>query len=201
MAGSAPVRVKRQPWGRTERVRTGPVGEQWGWTLPRKQPRVSEASKDGRQFAKWREGANRFWTEGTPCARERAWWQISGAGQPGQGGGKKQEGCERWGGRGGQQAGLQEPERPPRRTGLTLLSSQGAPRPCWTSQAWISLPRAPPTQSCPPAPVTRPAPSSLAPPFPCLTMSSCLWVRRGPGPEEGGLAAGGGGSGGDARSM
>lgn len=63
--------------------------------------------------------------------------------------------------------------------------SQGAPRPCWTSQAWISLLRAPPTQPCPPALVTRPALSNPAPPYPCLMMSSCLWVRKGPGPEWG----------------
>lgn len=67
---------------------------------------------------------------------------------------------------------------------------QGAPRPCWTSQAWISILRAPPTQPCPPALVTRPALSNPAPPYPCLMMSSCLWVRKGPGPEGGGAAAG-----------
>lgn len=64
---------------------------------------------------------------------------------------------------------------------------QGAPRPSWTSQAWISLLPAPPTQPCPPTLVTRPALSSPAPRFPCLMMSSCLWVRKGAGLEEGGL--------------
>lgn len=91
-----------------------------------------------------------------------------------------------------QHLGLQQPDCPPPRACLTLLSPQGAPRPCWTSPAWISLLRAPPTQACPPALLTQPAPSSLAPQFPCLMMSSCLWVRKGWGPEEGGLAAGGG---------
>nr|KAF6373725.1 golgi associated, gamma adaptin ear containing, ARF binding protein 1 [Pipistrellus kuhlii] len=58
--------------------------------------------------------------------------------------------------------------------------SLGAPRPCWTSQAWISLLQAPPTQPCPPALSPRPAPSSPAPPSPCLTMSSCLWASVTP---------------------
>lgn len=67
---------------------------------------------------------------------------------------------------------------------------QGAPRPFWTSQAWIFLRQAPPTQPCPPALVTRPARSSPAPQFPCLMMSSCLWVRKGLGlgPEQGRLS-------------
>lgn len=86
--------------------------------------------------------------------------------------------------------GLQEPDCPPPRVCLTFLSPQGARRPCWTSPAWISPLQAPPIQPCPPALLTRPAPSSLAPQFPCLTMSSCLWVRRGRGPEEGRAAAG-----------
>lgn len=67
---------------------------------------------------------------------------------------------------------------------------QGAPRPFWTSQAWISLRQAPPTQLCPPALATRPARSSPAPRCPCLMMSSCLWVRKGLGPglEQGRLS-------------
>nr|KAF6495002.1 golgi associated, gamma adaptin ear containing, ARF binding protein 1 [Rousettus aegyptiacus] len=59
--------------------------------------------------------------------------------------------------------------------GDAAASSIPAPRPCWTSQAWISLPQEP-IQPRPPALVTRPAPSSPASPFPCLTMSSCLWA-------------------------
>lgn len=66
---------------------------------------------------------------------------------------------------------------------------QGAPQPCWISQAWISRLRPPPTQPCPPALASRPAPSSPVPQFPCLTTSSCLWVRKGPGLEEGGLSS------------
>lgn len=82
----------------------------------------------------------------------------------------------------------------PRPQGLGVASAQGwpdspfppqgAPRPCWTSQVWISLRWAPLTQPRPPALVTRPAWSSPAPQLPYLTMSSCLWVRKGRGPEQ-----------------
>lgn len=71
-----------------------------------------------------------------------------------------------------------EPECPPTGLADSPFPPQGAPRPCWTSQAWIFLLRAPPTWPCPPTLVIRPALSSPAPLYPCLMMSSCLWVRK-----------------------
>lgn len=58
------------------------------------------------------------------------------------------------------------------------LPIQGALQPCWTSRASI-FPPAPRTQLCPPALADRPAPSHSAPLSPCLTTSSCPWVRKG----------------------
>lgn len=68
---------------------------------------------------------------------------------------------------------LQVPPRPAR-----LSSSQEARQPCWTSQAWTSLPQAPHTQPLPLALATRAVLSSSVPRCPCLMTSSCLWVRK-----------------------
>lgn len=64
------------------------------------------------------------------------------------------------------------------RTCPALLSTQGVPQPCWTSQAWTSLPRAPHTQPRPLTLATRAVQSSPVPQCPCLMMNSCLWVRK-----------------------
>lgn len=150
----------------------GPVGRGWGDTT-RKERSLRGALKDKRQSAKY-EGSRKY----VLCRRDTTCQRRGLA--------SRSQARVMWSG--GELAA-------PQPQGLCVFSTQGwpdspfppqgAPRPFWTSQAWISLRQAPPTQLCPPALATRPARSSPAPRFPYLMMSSCLWVRKGlgPGPE------------------